>query len=166
MASSHKLLVIQSQDRIVTVQEVGVEDDLDSIVRVVEQLDASNLVQNRVISVIRHVVCNNGWQGVPFQGENAAFQQNHVFLRKKLVWGRDRLLFTKVAVGTGTKMFQEQADSPMEASSVVEQSCTNTVLDFCDRIAQLLGDCLTLECFDSVRMGRGWHNNKGDHRDV
>jgi hypothetical protein len=49
---------------------------------------------------------------------------------------------------------------PMEASGVVEQSGSNTVLDLGDSIAKLLRHGLSFESFDSVRMRRCRHNDE------
>lgn len=56
MTSSNKLLIIQAQNRVVRVQEFRMEDDLNSISRSVEQLNASDLVQDWVVRVVGHVV--------------------------------------------------------------------------------------------------------------
>ena len=50
----------------------------------------------------------------------------------------------------------------MEAGSVVEETCPNTVLNLRDRIAKLLGDGLTLERIDGVRLSRGRMNEERD----
>lgn len=59
MASSHELLVIESKNGIVAIQEIGVEDDFDTVVTVVEQFDTTDLVENGVVSVISHVVSDD-----------------------------------------------------------------------------------------------------------
>ena len=60
VAAAHELLVVHPQDRVVAVEEVGVEDDLDAVMRVVEELHAPDLGQNRVVVVVRHVVRRDG----------------------------------------------------------------------------------------------------------
>jgi hypothetical protein len=54
---------------------------------------------------------------------------------------------------------------PMEARRVIEQSSSNTVLDFSDGIPKLLGHGLALEGFDRVRVCGGRHNNERDDSD-
>lgn len=61
MATSDEFLVVESKDWIVRVQEIWMEDDLDAIRLIVEQLNASDLSQNRVVVVVRHVVRRNRW---------------------------------------------------------------------------------------------------------
>jgi hypothetical protein len=56
MTTSDELLVIETKDGIVGVQEFGVEDDLDSVGTSVKELYPSDLVQNGVGGVISHVV--------------------------------------------------------------------------------------------------------------
>jgi len=46
MASTNKLLVIKAQNRVVTVQKVGMENDFHAIVAVVEQFDTTNLAED------------------------------------------------------------------------------------------------------------------------
>jgi hypothetical protein len=74
VASTNELLIVEPEDRVVTVQKVRVEDNLDAIVVMVEQFDTPNLVQNRVVGIVRHVVCDHRGERIPFQGENPAFQ--------------------------------------------------------------------------------------------
>ena len=47
---------------------------------------------------------------------------------------------------------------------MVEQPGTDSVLNFRDGVAKLLGHCLTFKGFDGVRVGGGGHNDKGDDR--
>jgi len=79
MAASHEFFVVQSQNRIVAVQEVWVEDDLDPVRSVVEQLDATNLIQDRIISVVRHVVGDHWGERVPLERKDPTLQENLVF---------------------------------------------------------------------------------------
>lgn len=81
MASSDKLLIVQAQDRVVRIQKVGVEHNLDTIAARVEQLDASDLAQDRVRRVVRHVVRRDRGQRIPLEGEDAPLEQDLVFLR-------------------------------------------------------------------------------------
>ena len=74
MATTHKLLVIHAEDGVVTVQEVGVEDNLDAVAFRVEQLDTTNLVKDRIAAVIGHVVSCNGWEGVTFESEDTTLE--------------------------------------------------------------------------------------------
>jgi len=44
MTTSNKLLVVQTKDRVIGVQELGVENDFDPISRPVEEFNSSDLV--------------------------------------------------------------------------------------------------------------------------
>ena len=79
MTTPDKLLIVQTQNRVIGVQEFRVEDDLDSVGSPVEELHSSNLVQDRVVCIICHVVCDNGWKGVSLQGEYSSFEEDLVF---------------------------------------------------------------------------------------
>ena len=56
VATVYELLIVHTQDRVVAVQEVRVEDDLDAVVRVVEELHAPDLGQNWVVVIVCHDV--------------------------------------------------------------------------------------------------------------
>lgn len=56
MATSDELFIVQSQNGIVGIQEVGVKDDFYTIGSRVEQLDTADLVQNRIVGIIGHIV--------------------------------------------------------------------------------------------------------------
>ncbi len=74
MASTHKFFVVQCQDWIVAIQEVRVEDDLDAVMRVIEQLDASDLVKNRIVQVVSHIVRRDGWKTAAFESKSASLE--------------------------------------------------------------------------------------------
>jgi hypothetical protein len=78
MTSAHKLFIVEAEDWIVRVQKVGVENDLDPVVRGIEQLDPAELVQNRVGRVVNHVVCDDRRERVALEGEDAALEENLV----------------------------------------------------------------------------------------
>lgn len=85
MTTSDKLLVVETQDRVVRVQEFGVEDDLDTIAGSVEKLDTSDLVQNRVGAVVGHVVGDDRRQRVSLESENSSLEKNLVLRRQEIL---------------------------------------------------------------------------------
>jgi hypothetical protein len=60
MTTPNKLLVIQTKDRIIRIQEFRMENDFNPISRSVEEFNSSDLVQDGIIGVVGHVVCGNG----------------------------------------------------------------------------------------------------------
>lgn len=56
------------------------EHDLDSVAACVEELDATDLAENRVTCIVRHVVSDDWREGVAFESEDAAFEEDFVFL--------------------------------------------------------------------------------------
>ena len=72
MASSDELLVAETQQRIVAVQEVGVEDDLDSVLRVVEQVAPLEGQEHWILLVVNNVV---GRDRRPEVDSNISIQQ-------------------------------------------------------------------------------------------
>jgi len=73
MATSDKLFVIKTQNRIVGVQEFRMEDYLNSIARSVEELDATDLVQNRIGAVVCHIMGNDRRKRITAKSKNSAF---------------------------------------------------------------------------------------------
>lgn len=92
MASTDELLVVEAQNRIVRVQKVRMEDDLDAVVRAVEELDAADLIEDGVVGVVSHIVRRDGREGVALEGEDAALEQDLVLLGEQLGGSGDRLL--------------------------------------------------------------------------
>lgn len=74
MATSYKLLIVQTQDGVIGVEEFRMEDDLDTICASVEQLYPSDLIENWVIGVVCHVVGYNRGQRVSLESEDATFE--------------------------------------------------------------------------------------------
>lgn len=60
------------------------EHDLDSVAARVEELDATDLAENRVTCVVRHVVSDDGREGVALESEDAAFEEDFVFFGEDL----------------------------------------------------------------------------------
>ena len=94
VAAAHELLVVHAQDWVVAVEEVGVEDDLDAVMRVVEELHAPDLGQNRVVVVVRHVVRRDGRERVPLEREDAALEQHLVLFREQIIRRGERGVFS------------------------------------------------------------------------
>ena len=44
-----------------------------------------------------------------------------------------------------------------------EETLTNPILDFSDRVVELLGDSLALERVNGIRVGSGGHDNERDN---
>ena len=78
VASSDELFVVETEDRVVRVQELGVEDDLDAVRVSVEELNAANLVQDGVVRVIGHVVRHDGRERVATEREDATLEEDLV----------------------------------------------------------------------------------------
>lgn len=112
MAAAHELLVVQAEDGVVAVQEVRVEDDLDAVGRGVEQLHAADLVQDRVVRVVGHVVRRHGRERVPLQREDAPLEEHLVFVRQQVVGCRKGAVFAAGRErGTGGR---EETTYPLE----------------------------------------------------
>ena len=81
MTSTNKLLVVKAQNRVATVQKVRMEYDFHAIVAVVEQFDPANLVEDRIIGVVSHVMSDNRGKRISFQCKDATLQQYLIFFR-------------------------------------------------------------------------------------
>ena len=71
MASTNKLLVVKTQNRVAAVQKVRMEYDFHAIVAVVEQFDTTNLVEDWVVGVVSHVMSDNWGKRISLQCKNA-----------------------------------------------------------------------------------------------
>ena len=85
MAAAHEFLVVHAKNGVITVDEVRVEHHLDTIVCVVEELDASDLGQDGVVVVVCHVVRRNGRQRVALKRENSALEKNFILIGQEVV---------------------------------------------------------------------------------
>lgn len=83
MTSSNELFVIETENRVVRVQELGMEDNLDSIRISVEELNSSDLIEDRVVGIVCHVVGNDGRKGVAAKSEHSSFEEDLVLRGKK-----------------------------------------------------------------------------------
>lgn len=89
MAAPDEFLIIEPKNWVIGVEEVRVEDDLDTVVVTIEQLNASDLVQDRVRRIVRHIVSRDWRQGVTFQSEDAPFQEDLVLIGEQGVYRRE-----------------------------------------------------------------------------
>jgi hypothetical protein len=69
VTTSDKVVVIERKNRVGRVEELGVEDYLDSVRRVVEKLYTSNLVQDRVLMIVEHIMGDNWGKSVTLHGK-------------------------------------------------------------------------------------------------
>jgi hypothetical protein len=83
VAASNKLLVIETQDRVIGVQELGVEDDFDPVGASVEELDPPELVKNWVVGIVGHVVCGDRGERIALECKDSTFEEDLVFVREK-----------------------------------------------------------------------------------
>lgn len=59
MAAANKLFVIQTENWVVAIQKIWVEDNLDTIAAIVKELHPANLVENRIARVVSHVMSHD-----------------------------------------------------------------------------------------------------------
>ena len=85
MTATNELFVIETKDGVVGVEEIGMEHNLHAIVMVIEELHPADLVENRVAVIVGHIVRGDWGEGVPFQSQDATFQEYVVFFSQELV---------------------------------------------------------------------------------
>jgi hypothetical protein len=59
------------------------EDHLNAIIVVVEELHFADLVENRIVVIVNHVVCGDWGKGVSFEGQDTTLQKDVVFFGQK-----------------------------------------------------------------------------------
>jgi len=57
---------------------------------------------------------------------------------------------------------KEKKDVPRVPQSMLEDPPSNPLRNLVDSLLQLSSDSLSLECFDSIRVGSCWHNDECD----
>ena len=85
MATTNKFFVVETKDRIVRVEEIRMEHNLYAIAVVVEELHSADLVKNRIVGVVNHIVCGDWRKCIPFESQDTTLQKDIVFFGKKLV---------------------------------------------------------------------------------
>ena len=145
VATTDKLLVVEAKDRVVGVQELGVEDDLDAVRSAVEELDATDLVENGVVGVVGHVVGHDRGEGRTLKREHTTLEENLVLVRHEFLGVGD--------LGTG---------GAVVTSGVLKDALANALGDLLNALLESASDSLTLEGLDGVRVGRCGHNNEGN----
>jgi len=94
MAATNKFFVIKTKDGVVRVQEIRMEHNLYAIVVVVEELHPTDLIENRIVEIVSHIVRRDWRKSVPFQSQDTTFQKDVVFLGQKLVRTRQCTVFS------------------------------------------------------------------------
>jgi glucokinase len=62
MTTSHKFLVVQTEDWIVRIQKVRVENDFNTVRWGIEELNTSDLIQDGIAGIISHIMRRNRWK--------------------------------------------------------------------------------------------------------
>ena len=143
VGAAHEVVVVHRQHRVGRAQELGVEDHLDAVARVVEELDAPQLVEDGVLRVVDHVVRHDGRQAVALHREEAAPQHDAVLAADDLALVREAVVL-------------------LPAQGALEQALADAALDHVDRVAQALDHGLALERLDRHRVRLGRHDDEGD----
>jgi len=147
VGTTNKVVIIHWENWVTRAQELGVENDLDAIGRVVEELAAANLVQDGVFLVVDHVVSNNRRQVGALHGKETTAEQNLVFC------GQETGLIRRVLTLVPCKR-------------ALKELLANVLLNGADGIVERLEYGLTLEGLDGKRGGLSGHDNKSDNGHV
>lgn len=126
------------------------EHNLYTIVVVIEELDRTDLVENRIGMIVSHVVRGDWRESVPFQSQDATLQKNVVFFGQKLVWTRQCTIFSVCRQEISRCWMGAMIHEPIRTDSMVEKPSTNSILDLCNGVSELLRDSLTLQGIDSI----------------
>ena len=108
------------------------EHHLHPIAGVIEQTNATNLAQDRVVVVICHVVCRYWRKLIALQGKDASLQKYFVFVRKEIRGRWQCPVFTMPLFSS--KLWILDDDVPVGTHSMIEQTLSNLILNFGDSI--------------------------------
>lgn len=143
MGTANKVVVIHREDWVTGAQELGVEDNLDTVGGVVEELATADLVQDRIFLVVDHVVGNNRRQVGSLHGEKTTAKQNLVFCCQEASLIRRVLAL-------------------VPCQRALKELLANVLFNGADSVVQRLEDGLTLEGLDGERGGLCGHNDESD----
>lgn len=141
VCATNEVVVVDGKDGVGGAQELGVEDDLYAIRRLVEKLATSDLVENGVLGVVVHVVCDDRRQGVALHGKESAAKHN-------LVLGRQKVLV----------VWRWLALPPRKR--LLEELLANVALNVSNGVVQALDHSLALQCLHSERGRLGRHDDE------
>jgi hypothetical protein len=79
VAATNKFFVIEAKDGIVRVEEIRMEYDLNAIIMIVEELYFADLVENRVVVIVNHIMRGDWRKGVSFESQDTTLQKDVVF---------------------------------------------------------------------------------------
>jgi len=144
VSTADKVVIIERQDRAGRVQELGMEDNLDAVAGMVEQLYSADLVQDRVVMVINHVVCDNWRQPVPLHGEQTPAQQHTILAREKFLIIRHGIALL-----------------PLQGP--LEDATTDILLNCVHSIPKGLDDSLALQSLDRQRVCLSGHDDESNN---
>ena len=142
VCATNEVVVVDGKDGVGGAQELGVEDDLYAIRRLVEKLATSDLVENGVLGVVVHVVCDDRRQGVALHGKESAAKHN-------LVLGRQKVLV----------VWRWLALPPRKR--LLEELLANVALNVSNGVVQALDHSLALQRLHSERGRLGRHDDEG-----
>ena len=54
---SDEFLIVHAKNRVIRIEKIWMKNDLDSVICRIEEPYTPDLIENRVVRVIRHVVC-------------------------------------------------------------------------------------------------------------
>ena len=139
--TTNEVIVVDGKDRVGGAQELGVEDDLYAIRGLIEKLATSDLVENGVLGVVVHVVCDDRRQGVALHSEEAAAKHDLVLGRQKVL-----VIWRWLTLPPCKRLFEELL--------------ANVALNVSNGVVQALDHSLALQCLHSERCRLGRHNNE------
>jgi len=143
MGSTDKVIVIQGQHGVGGVEELGMKDNLHPIRRMVEEFHTAELVQDRILVVVDHIVGDDRGETEPFHAEQAATEEHPVLT------GDEVLL-----VGHVVSLL------PLETTLV--HAFADALFDVFDGVTEGLDHRLALERLDREGRGLSRHNDKGN----
>lgn len=113
------------------------ENNLDSVRGMVEEAETAQLVQDGILVIIGHVVCDDWGKGRALQGEGAALEQDLVLAGQELGC---------VDIAT--------------TGSLLKQSGLHALGNVVDSLLELLDHSLTLQSLDCERVSLGRGNDE------
>lgn len=70
------------------------EHNLHAIIVIVEELHSADLIEDRIVVIVSHVVCGDWRKGVSFESQDTTLQKDVVFFGQKFFRTRQCTVFS------------------------------------------------------------------------
>lgn len=126
------------------------EHNLYAVVVVIEELHPADLIEDRVVVIINHIMRGDWRKSVPFQCQDTTLQKDVVFFGQKLVRTWQCAVFSACRHKVSRCWIGARIHEPVGTDGMVEKPGTDSVLNLCHCVSELFCDSLALESINGI----------------